>query len=275
MLTPATVQGIASLYSNVAELYYSVDGTGQGQAAYFSPDYGATNTDATSSGLGAFTKFHSAPTGPAYAYGFDGKSFRSIDNGTTWKNVGKVGLETYDITAVDMTDHTVLYGIRTDTASMMLIRSADAGDTWAAIPATIKPTIAKPAATFNIVLQAGAPYSVAFTVQSSEDTTWKFPVTVSTSGEPWLTVGSASGSTPLSNSFTISSTGLAPGTYTSTLRIDAPSTNNKSVSVPIQITIRPLGSVGPGYQVSTIVGNGNATGTTTSGPATSVAPHAR
>ena len=106
VLTPAMVQGIASLYSNVAELYYSVDGTGQGQAAYFSPDYGATNTDATSSGLGAFTKFHSAPTGPAYAYGFDGKSFRSIDNGVTWKNVGKVGLETYDITAVDMKDHT-------------------------------------------------------------------------------------------------------------------------------------------------------------------------
>ncbi len=270
MLTPATVQGIASLYSNVAELYYSVDGIGQGQAAYFSPDYGVTNTDATSSGLGAFTKFHSAPTGPAYAYGFDGKSFRSIDNGTTWKNVGKVGLETYDITAVDMADHTVLYGIRTDTASRMLIRSTDAGDTWTTIPGTIKPTIAKPAATFNIVLQAGAPYSVAFTVQSSEDTTWKFPVTVSTSGEPWLTVGSASGSTPLSNSFTISSTGLAPGTYTSTLRIDAPSTSNKSVSVPIQITVRPLGSVGPGYQVSTVVGNGNATGTTTTGPATSV-----
>ena len=260
---------MGSLYTNVADLYFSVDGTGQGQAAYFSPDYGATNNDATSSGLGMFTKFHSATTGPLYAYGLDGGSYRSVDNGMTWKNVGIVGLEKYDITAVDMSDHTILYGLRTDT-TRTLIRSTDAGDTWTAIPATIKPTIAKPAAAFNIVLEQGAPYSVAFTVQSSEDSSWKFPVTLSTSGELWLSVGSASGSTPLANSFTISSVGLAPGTYTSTLRVDAPQTANKFVTVPIQLTIRPLGSIGPGYQVNTIAGNGNATDTRTSGPAASL-----
>src|SRR5208282_514563 len=165
----------ASLYTNQAELYSSVTGTGQGEAAYFSPDYGMTNTDATSTGLGLFTKFHSAPTGPAYAYGRDGLSFRSEDNGMTWQNVGRVGLATYDITAIDMTDPTILYGLQTNTTKT-LIRSIDAGSDWTTIPATITPTIAKPAATFNVILEQGAPYSVAFTVQASEDPTFKFAV---------------------------------------------------------------------------------------------------
>lgn len=269
-LSPAHVLGTASLYTNVANLFASVNGTGSGEAAYFSGDYGATNTDATSLGLGLFTKFHTAPVGPLYAYGLDGKSFRSIDNGLTWKNVGLVGLATYDISAVDMTDHTILYGLQTNTPTKMVIRSTDAGDTWNTIASTITPTIAKPAATYSVVLQAGAPYSVAFTVRASEDPTWKFPVTLSTSGEPWLTVGSATGSTPLANSFTINTTSLAPGTYTSTLRIDAPQTTNKFVTIPIQLTVRPVGSVGPGYQISTIVGNGNANDTQTAGVATSI-----
>ena len=269
VLSPAKVLGISSLYTNTADLYASVDGTGQGQAAYFSGDYGKTNTDATSTGLGLFTKFHTAPVGPVYAYGLDGKSFRSIDNGMTWKNVGLVGLATYDITAVDMTDHTILYGLQTNTTKT-LIHSSDSGDTWTAIPSTITPTIAKPAPAYNVLLQAGAPYSVAFTVRASEDPTWVFPVTLSTSGEPWLTVGSASGSTPLANSFTINTVGLAPGSYTSTLRIDAPSTTNKFVTIPIQLTVRPLGSIGPGYQITTIVGNGNANDTHTTGVATSI-----
>ena len=269
--TPGMVMGIASLFTNTADLYTSIDGLGhQGQAAYFSPDYGATITDATSTGLGLFTKFHTATVGPLYAYGLDGKSFRSIDNGMTWKNVGLVGLATYDITAVDMTDHTILYGIQTNTNPKSLIRSTDAGDTWTSIASTITPTIAKPAVSFNVVLEAGAPYSVAFTVQASEDPTWKFPVTLSTTGEPWLTVGSASGSTPLANSFTINTTGLAPGSYTSTLRIDAPQTTNKFVTIPIQLTVRPLGTVGPGYQISTIVGNGNSNDARTTGVATSI-----
>lgn len=269
-LSPGQVLGVASLYTNQAEVYSSVSGTGQGEASYFSPDYGMTNTDATSTGLGLFTKFHSAPTGPAYAYGYeDGHSYRSEDNGMTWQNVGVVGLATYDITAIDMTDPTILYGLQTNTTKT-LIRSTDAGSDWTTIPATITPTIAKPAATFNVVLEQGAPYSVAFTVQASEDPTFKFAVALSTTGEPWLSLGSTSGSTPLANSFTINSVGLAPGTYTSTLRIDAAQTNNKFVTVPIQLTIRPLGSIGPGYQVTTIAGNGNAAGSGTSGPATSM-----
>src|SRR5262249_34945872 len=72
-------------------------------------------------------------------------------------------------------------------------------------------------------------------------------------------------------SFTINTTGLAPGKYSSTLKIDAAPSANKSVSIPINLTIVPLGSIGPGYQVSTVVGNGNATGAATSGTATGIA----
>lgn len=269
ILTPAKVLGIGSLYTNSANLYFTVDGVGQGQGPYFSTDNGTTNTDATASGLGPFTQFRSSNTGPAYAFGIDGGSYRSVDNGMTWKNVGTVGLEKYDITAVDRTDRTILYGIRTDT-TRTLIRSTDSGDNWTAINATITPTIAKPAASYNITLEQGAPYSVAFTVQASEDSSWKIPVNLSTTGEAWLTVGSGSGSTPLSNSFTINTTGLAPGAYTSTLRIDASQTTNKFVTVPIQLTVRPVGTVGPGYQISTIIGSGAVSDTRTTGQATAL-----
>ena len=269
MLQPARVLGVGSLYTNGAVVYTSVDGTGSGQASYQSIDFGQTNLDATGSGLGLFSTFRTANFGPVYAFGAPGGAYRSIDNGMTWKNIGKIGLEQYELSTIDPFDRTIVYAIRT-VNTRTLVRSADAGDSWTPIPSTITPSISKPSAGYNIVLQEGAPYSIAFPVQAVEDPTWVLNATVTTSGETWLTVGTASGTTPFKNSFTINSQGLAPGNYTSTLVINAPLSANKSVKVTINLTIRPLGSIGPGYQISTLVGNGNASDIKTSGPATSI-----
>jgi uncharacterized protein (TIGR03437 family) len=269
VLQPPKILGTASLYTNPTTFYSSIDGIGQGQGSYVSNDNGKTNLDATATGLGFFTKLKSSNTGPAYAFGVSGGSYRSVDNGQTWKNVGVVGLEKYDLTAIDPIDRTILYGIKTSVGKT-LIRSIDAGDSWTPISSTITPTLAKPAAVYNVVLQEGAPYSVAFVVQASEDPSWKLSATLSTSGEPWLSVATTSGTTPTPTSFTIDSKGLAPGQYTATLKIDAAQSSNKSVSVPINLTIVPLGSIGPGYQVNSIVGSGSATTTGTSGPATTI-----
>ncbi len=170
---------------------------------------------------------------------------------------------------------TTVYGLKTafgSDAQTALVTSTNADTTmsWTIIPATITPTLAKPAAVFNVTLEQGAPYSVAFTVQLAENSTWQLPVTVTTSGESWIQVGAASGTTPLTNSITINTAGLAPGSYTSTLLIKAPASNNKSVSVPVMLTVRALGSVGPAYLVSTVVGNGQSSVTATTGTATNL-----
>jgi len=234
-----------------------------------SPDYGQTNTDDSAAGLGLFARFKSFATGPIYAFGAEGGSYRSFDNGTSWKNIGVIGLERYAVSGIDSSDHTIIYAVKTNPGKT-LVRSTDSGDSWTPIASTITPTLAKPAASYNVVLQEGAPYSLSFVVQASEDAAWTLPATLSTTGESWLTVGSQSGTTPITTSFTINTAGLAPGKYTSTLKIDSAPSANKSVSIPINLTVVPLGSIGPGYQISTVVGNGDATDTRTSGPATGV-----
>jgi uncharacterized protein (TIGR03437 family) len=262
---PSKVVGTGSLFTNGSVFYSSIDN----QSSYISPDSGKSNSDISASGLGLFARFRSFATGPIYAFGAEGGSYRSFDNGTSWKNIGVIGLERYALTGIDSSDHTIIYAVKTSTGKT-LVRSTDAGDSWTPIASTITPTLAKPAAAYNIVLQEGAPYSVSFIVQAAEDVSWTLPATLSTTGEAWLTVGSQTGTTPITTSFTINSTGLAPGLYTSTLKIDSAPSANKSVSIPINLTIVPLGSIGPGYQISTVVGNGNATDTRTSGPATGV-----
>jgi uncharacterized protein (TIGR03437 family) len=271
-LSNAVINGMGVLYFNPFAVLVSVDGQGSGQGAYGSTDGGATFTDQTGIGLGEFTKISSFTTGPTYAFtaGYQG-SFRSVDSGQSWQSVGATG-DRHGISAVDPTLRTTVYGVNTLFASntpTALVTSLDAGNTWTPIPATITPTIAKPVALISLTLEEGAPYAAPFNVTISEDPTWKSPVTVTTTGEPWLQLSATSGNTPLTNTLTISTTGLAPGVYTSTVTINAPQTHNKTVSIPVQLTVRPLGSLGPAYTISTVVGNG-LTDTKTTGLATAV-----
>jgi uncharacterized protein (TIGR03437 family) len=274
VLQNPVIVGMSVLFFNANTLYVDVDGTGAGQGPWVSTNGGVTFTDATPSGLGPFSNIFSYSTGALFAPtpNFVG-TYRSLDSAQSWQPIGITG-EHYTVTATDPGNRSVAYGLKTPfggTTPSAVVVSNDNGTTWNTISATITPTIAKPVASYNVTLQQGAPYSVAFTVQTFEDPTWKTPVTVSTSGEPWIKLGAASGSTPLPNSLTISTAGLSPGVYTSTIRIDAPQTNNKSVSIPVILTVKPQGSVGPGYLVSTIAGNGSGTGSQTSGPATTIA----
>ncbi len=263
-LQNAVIQGMSVLYFNQYALFVDVEGQGSGQGPYVSMDAGATFASAAPAGLGDFTQILSYTTGPAYATtpNYVG-TFRSTDSAQTWQSFGAMG-DQYGVTAVDPVVRSTVYGVSTafgSTTQTALVTStnADTAMTWTPIPSKITPTIAQPAAAFNVTLEQGAPYSVAFTVQTAEDPTWKIPVTVTTSGEPWIQVGASSGSTPLPDSITINSAGLAPGNYTSTLYIAAPASNNKSASVSVTLTVRALGSLGPGYRVSTVAGNGGQT----------------
>ena len=272
---PAHIIGMDVLYFNPSALLVSLDSEdGSDQGSWISTTGGVSFQNGQSVGLGSFSNLFSYTYGPAYAstptlMG----GYRSTDSGQSWQPIGING-DHFTVTAVDPGVRTTVYGLKIPlggTAATTLVTSGDSGNTWTPISSTITPTISQPAVSYNVTLEQGALYSVSFTVQTLEDPTWRTPVTVATSGEPWIQLAAASGSTPLANSLTISSAGLAPGTYTSTIRISAPQSANKSVSIPVQLTVKPLGSIGPGYLVSTIAGNGNAGGGQTSGPATSLA----
>jgi uncharacterized protein (TIGR03437 family) len=269
-----SITGIAVPYFDPSDVYVTVNFPGVAVYPYASLD-GAGFADQSGAGLGPFTVMNSASTGPTYALTNPSNGFyRSIDSGKTWQNLGNSGLEHYGATAIDPLLRTILFGVETiqpSTNPVALVQSLDSGNTWNTIPATITPTIGKPVPMFNVTVEQGAPYSVTFNVQTVESPVWQMPVTISTTGEPWITLGATSGTTPLANSITISSAGLLPGTYTSTITISAPQSFNKTATVPVQLTVKALGSLGPGYVITTAAGTGNTNVTATSGVPTKVA----
>jgi uncharacterized protein (TIGR03437 family) len=275
----ATITSLGVPYYDSNDLYVTVTVPVAGSTVYASIDFAAF-ADQTSTGLGPFAQIVSAAAGATYAFTAPPNAFfRSVNSGQSWQALGVVGLKHSDATAIDPNVRTTLYGVETDlpaTSPTALIQSLDSGNTWTPITATITPTIAKPAAMFNITLEQGAPYSAPFNIQTAESPVWVTPVTVTTSGESWLQLGATSGSTPLADSISIATAGLLPGVYTSTITITAPQSYNKSVSIPVQLTVKPLGALGPGYVITTAAGNGNpgngnATGCKFTGDPTCVA----
>jgi uncharacterized protein (TIGR03437 family) len=258
------------LYAPEGYLYASINGYGPSVGGYLSTGGGASFTNESSVGLGVFTKMYAGASGPTYAVASGTSGFyRSEDAGQSWQSIGVSFGTLYTLNAIDPNSRTSIYGQRV-VASPAFVHSIDGGDTWTVISSTVTPSLAKPAAQINVTLEQGAPYSQAFTVRTFEDPSWALAATLSTTGESWLSLGATGGTTPFANSLTISTAGLTPGMYQSTITISAPQSFNKSVTIPVQLTVKPLGSLGPQFQTSTIAGNGNATTVLTSGSATSI-----
>ena len=258
------------LFAPPGYLYASIDQFGFAYGAYLSTGGGASFSDQSATGLGAFTKMYTGVTGPIYAVATGPSGFyRSQDAGQSWQSIGLSFGTLYQLNAVDPLERGTVYGIRTS-PSTAFVRSDNAGDTWTVIPATITPSLAKPAAQINITLEQGAPYAQTFTVRAFEDPSWPLAATLSTTGESWLSLGSTSGTTPFADSLTINAAGMTPGVYNSTITITAPQSYGKSVSIPVQLTVKPVGSLGTQFGISTIAGNGNPNTVITSGSATSI-----
>jgi uncharacterized protein (TIGR03437 family) len=271
----STTASMGVPYYDPNDVYVTVNDPVAGPDAYASFDGGAF-ADQSGTGLGPFVNLVSAATGATYALTTPPSAFfRSTNSGQSWQSLGVDGLQHFGATAVDPNVRTTLYGVEIQLPSptpIALIQSLDGGNSWSHIAASITPTIAKPVPSINVTLEQGAPYSAPLPVQLAENPAWQTQVSVTTSGESWLQLAQPSGITPLNNeTITISTAGLLPGVYNSTITISAPQTFNKSVSIPVQLTVQPLGALGPGYIVSTVAGNGSPAGGATTGVPTKIA----
>jgi uncharacterized protein (TIGR03437 family) len=264
----ASIAGFTVPYFNSNDLYLTANFPGIGIIPYASIE-GGPFADQSTAGLGPFKRILSAATGPMYALTDPPNGvFRSTDSGQSWQSLGATGVQNYTMTGIDPAIRTIAYGVESiapSSAPVALVQSSDSGSTWTAIPSTITPSIGQPVPIFNLTLEQGAPYSATFAVQTAESPVWHTPAALTTSGAPWIQLGAASGTTPFTDSITISTAGLLPGTYTASIAISAPQTFNKTVIVPVQLTVKPLGGLGPGYLITTAAGSGDPAGMATSG----------
>lgn len=209
----------------------------------------------TNAGEGSFTKvggyvthWYSSPAGAYYARsGSGGSIMRSTNLGLSWTNFPP----TIALSAVDPKFGNILYGIGISAA---LIRSTDSGDTWSPIPATATPTLSKAAAPLTVTAELGGTTPVPLRVEAVETSTWSFPFTAATSGQPWLSLDSTAGTAPRTLITSFNPAGLTPGSYSATITLSAPSTANKSVEIPVRMTVVPRDEGRPDYVISTIGG---------------------
>ena len=245
-------------------MFVSINDGSENSGGYRSIDGGVSFQHQTD--LGVFVGWSSVAPGPVYARALVFGIYRL--NGLGWKSLTNNGSDSgLYLDAVDPKVPTTIYGEQNG----KVLRSTDSGDTWTTLAPTITPTLGKPSSMINLTLEQGAPYLQTVAVQAAENANWGFPVNVSTSGEPWLRISQSGGRAPLTLSITIDITGLSPGVYTSSIKFDAPDTYNKSVTVPVSVTVVPVGGGGPQYTVSTVAGNGKSTNTSASGNAVDTA----
>ncbi|HEV8145546.1 MAG TPA: hypothetical protein VGP79_04165 [Bryobacteraceae bacterium] len=275
-ITSRSANGVGILYSNPNTVFVSIAGCcppGGGLANNIQGIYRSDDGGATFAWLGPgngagepFTRMFTGPSSEIYALSANAGGFLRSRDGRVFNsffNYPTTGFT--NLTAIDPQARSVLYGLATTAGA---VRSTNAGDSFTKIDATITPTLAK-SPLIQIAIEAGAPYSQPFSVQLFENPAWVLPVTL-TKTAPWLTLGVTSGSTPIATTLTVDSTGLAPGTYTTSIRVDAPASFNKFVTIPVELTVRERGSLGPQYRISTVAGNGQAAGSVTSGKATDI-----
>ncbi|MEZ5354755.1 MAG: hypothetical protein R2762_19140 [Bryobacteraceae bacterium] len=189
---------------------------------------------------GYIVGFHAGPQGPYYGNSGTGGTVRSNNGGASWSSL-PLG---YDIDAVDPRSGAVIYA--------GLARSTDAGDTWSPLTGTVTPTLSKQAAPLETSLEEGLQGVAPLAVEALEFSRWSFPFTASTSGEPWLSLDVTQGNSPRTLSVRISAAGLAIGRYTASITLSAPATANKSVVIPLRLTVIPRDAGRPNYTISTL-----------------------
>lgn len=105
------------------------------------------------------------------------------------------------------------------------------------VPPAVNQLVAVPAnLTFNFTVGGTAPTAQQLNLKSTNVV--NFTVTTSTAGGgQWLSVTPSNGTTEANISVSVNVTGLAAGTYTGTINISAPQTNNSPLAVPVTLIV--------------------------------------
>ncbi len=266
---PIIVNGLGIPYPDPNTVFVDVSTVTLYSGVYRSTDSGVTFANDQKNGLTSLRRLDNGTPGPLYATGAVSGFERSTD-GTTWKDVSKIGNATYYFTAADPKARLTIYG--GSNANTNLYRSTDGGDSWNPTAATITPSIAKPSALIRITVEQGAAFSERLSILAAEDEKWALPYTIGAPDAPWFSMSNLSGTSPNVSDLAISSKDLAPGVYNGSFKISSPQSFNKSVTVPVQLAVLPVGSGGGSrYTITTLTGKDSSTVTQTSGHAADLA----
>jgi uncharacterized protein (TIGR03437 family) len=126
--------------------------------------------------------------------------------------------------------------------------SRDGANSWQPSSATFRPTLRTFPETAATVAQ-GETTNLNITLGLAEGS-FAIPYQATTSGEPWLTLGAASGNLNASLAVRISAADLVPGVYRASIRLTSSLTVNPSTTIPLTVTVTPqaLSSVRYSFQ---------------------------
>lgn len=197
---------------------------------------------------------HSRTPGVLFATSAEpGIIYKSTNNGAAWRRIQAMTAGLVFTLAHHPRDANIVWA-GTDRGALF---STDAGERWAPRAGVVRPTITAPSLPYEFTLTAGQQGRLDLAVNVIETDRWAVPFQVNTSGESWLSVSGASGSTPATVQVRVNAGNLAPGEYAGSVRLAATQAANDLVEVPVKLKVvsaTPLRE----YTISTLAGTGQA-----------------
>lgn len=136
-----------------------------------------------------------------------------------------------------------------------ILKISDDFRRWEQLTGTIRPTLAQPDRAYEFALSPNQQGALELPVRLSEGAAWTVPVTLTTSGEPWLQVTNPPPATGNNATVRVQAGQLAPGDYEASVLIRSQQTSNPEIRVPVRLTMRAA-PPDPGYRVSNFAGIG-------------------
>jgi len=234
----------------------SAIGTGAGTGIYRSTDRGANFEQVTNTPSANFV-FDPFPfrRGVVYASVLNGGCYvRSVNAGRNWgpgvtclnQAIGGARI------AVDFGDSNSLWAA----TGAGIYRTQDLGATaWVSRFGSVRPTLNVTSVPFDFNLDPNTRGRLELPIRIVETDRWSVPLSLTTSGESWLSIEGSSASTPFTAVVHVSADNLAPGTYTATIRVSSAAVVNSPVEVPVRLTVRSAAAEF-GYKAATFAGTG-------------------
>jgi uncharacterized protein (TIGR03437 family) len=240
---------------NPSIVYFAGRDAGAGAGIYKSNDEGA-NVNLIFR-LNAFYIAHDPARGFLYASSLeDNCVYYSVDEGRTWPRFACLGAGSGGVRVAFVPASPDSLWAAT---SLGPFRAEDRNLIWQVRSGSVRPTLAAPPAQFNFLLSPGAQGRLDLPLRIVETDRWSAPVTLTTSGEPWLSLANVPNSTPGAVQVRVNTQGLSEGTHAGTVRVASSQVNNSPLEVPVRVTVRAA-ATGPSYTISTLTGIGqNAT----------------